>query len=399
MKIGIISIYPPPKSKHAKLGGVGSYTKNLMNSLKSFDNDYFIFSNKTEKKEIKYEGDEGTIFYCWDSSGIKYPYQIISKIIKQKIRLDLIHIQYEVFLYGGVISAISFPLLLILLKLRKIPVAITIHQVVPLSKIDRKFLSVLGVNGTPFLFKKGLKIIFRIISYFSKSIIVHEKIFKSYLIEDYKIKNHTKICIIPHGIEDQINLIDPKIAKNKLNIRNEKIVLFFGYLSRYKGIELLLDSYNYLNRKDTLYIIAGGVHPRLKDDYDYKNYIKSLKHKSDKKNIIFSGFVKEENISLYFSAADIIIFPYTIVMSSSGPMALAIAYEKPFLASSSYKNVLKNELIFNKNPKDLAVKINEFFNSEELDSEIKQYIKELKKQRIWSEVGKHHLDIYKNIIK
>jgi len=399
MNIGIISIYPPPKSKHAKLGGVGSYTKNLMDSLKTFANDYYIYSDKTRKKMTEHIDDDITIFYCWDSASIKYPFQIIYRILKQKTKLDLIHIQYEVFLYGGILSAITFPLLITLLRLLKIPVVLTIHQVLPISKIDNTFLSILGVKGSPYVFKKGLKILLNFICFFSNSIIVHETLFKSCLINEYGFKRDKKINVIPHGIEEQIDLIDAGKAKEKLQIKKEYVVLFFGYLSKYKGIEIFLDSFKYLHRDDILFIIAGGVHPRLKNDQTYIKYINSLKKRIQNKNIIFTGFVEEDKINLYFSAADLVVFPYTIVMSSSGPMALAIAYEKPFLASSSYKNMLNDEILFEKDAYHLARKINTTLESKKSSQHMQDYIKELKRERLWKEIGKKHYRIYKNLSK
>lgn len=60
-----------------------------------------------------------------------------------------------------------------------------------------------------------------------------------------------------------------------------------------------------------------------------------VEEKAKKKNIIVTGFVPEEKVALYFSACDAVILPYTSFFSSSGPLALAIAYDKPILLSPS----------------------------------------------------------------
>ena len=80
MNIGMISIYPPPQTKHAKLGGVGSYTKNLVEAIKSNTTKIFIFSNKNCDTPSKYEDDNVVANYCWDMGGIKYPMQIFRNI-------------------------------------------------------------------------------------------------------------------------------------------------------------------------------------------------------------------------------------------------------------------------------------------------------------------------------
>ena len=264
MNLGIISIYPPPNVKHAKLGGVGSYTKNLVDSFKNKFFKIFVFSNKNnDKKEktIKDAGNNVSILYCWDVGSFRYPLQIFWNVFKKRHEIDVLHIQYEVFLFGGFLYALLFPFLLTFLKLLKTPIVVTIHQVVPLSQVNKLFLKKLGVKGNPFLFKIGLLLLINYVFFFSDSIVVHEKPFKKSLIEEYGCKQKEKIDVIPHGVEQDFKKIEKQHAKEVLNLKNKKIILFFGYLSTYKGIDILIDSLNYLHLKDLVLIIAGGKHP------------------------------------------------------------------------------------------------------------------------------------------
>ena len=401
MNIGMISIYPPPQTKHAKLGGVGSYTKNLVESIKNTTTKIFIFSNKHGDNPSKSQDDNVEVNYCWDMGSIRYPMQIIRNIFfNQRERIDLFHIQYEVFLYGGALSVLTFPLLLMFLKLCRIPVLVTIHQVVPLSKLDKKFLTMLGVSGSPLLLKFGLLLLLKFIVFLSDGIIVHESLFKTVLITDYKCNQSSKIHVIHHGVEEHVTLIDKNKAKAFLNIQKKNVILFFGYISRYKGLDLIIDSFKYLGPDDYVLIIAGGAHPRLKKDLSYEEYKISLKKRASKsqKDIIFTGFVPEDKISYYFSSADVVIFPYTVIMSSSGPMALAIAYEIPFLASESFKEILDKEVIFKIDPEELAKKISSFFQLSSRSIDVKSYVKELKKLRSWCKTGEKHIKIYKHLL-
>jgi glycosyltransferase involved in cell wall biosynthesis len=231
---------------------------------------------------------------------------------------------------------------------------------------------------------------------FSDGIIVHENQFKQTLITQYHCNQQDKIHIIHHGIEQNVNIIEKSRAKKQLGFSCESIILFFGYLSHYKGLDLLINSLKYLKITSYHLLIAGGPHPRLKERESYNEYLDQLikNTKKDHPNVHFTGFVSEEEISLYFSAADVIVFPYIIVMSSSGPMALAISYEKPFLVSKSYHDIVDERIQFSKTPEGLASKVNEFFKNPNEPADFSTYVSTLKKQRSWEEIGKQHVNLY-----
>lgn len=398
MKIGIISPYPPIGSKHTEESGVASYTKNLVYSIKNFSHAVSVFANKSGSNS-KYIEDGIVISRCWNK-GVKYPFQVIRNVSMKKKRLHIMHIQFEVFLYGGLFSTLVFPLLLIFLKLFKIPTVTTIHQVVPLPKIDSQFLKENNFSGSPFLLKIGLFLLIHIITSLSNKVIVHEFPFKKVLIDQYRCKP-SKVVVIPHGIEEKKDLIDKKIAKKVLNLEDNKVILFFGYITGYKGIELLINSFKYKYLKNNLtLLISGGIHPRLKVNPSYKVYLRSLKKRAStiSKNIIFTGFIPEGQIPIYFSAADLVVFPYTLAISSSGPISLAVAYKKPFLVSEAFKDLVKiDEIIFSKDPKNLAKKIEQFFSKKNLEKKCLNYINKFAEKRSWKNIAKRTIRIYKNI--
>lgn len=393
MKIAMISIYPHPNSKHSKMGGVASYTHNLVNSMPK-GSEVMVLSNRLQGIESSYMENGITIKRCWDK-GIIYPFQIFYSILSSKV--DIIHIQHEFFLYGNGISAAFFPVLQLLLKLLNKSIVVTIHGVIPLSKLNDEFIEQNKLKGNKVILKTELYYLVKFIVKLSDRIIVHEDKLKEILENEYNC-NSSKICVIPHGIEDRKDSIENCIAKQMLGFKNKKIVLFFGYLTGYKGIELLIESFNYINDKDIMLIIAGGEHPRLKDDESYKNYIKELKKKADNtgKNIIFTGFVPEEKIAIYFSAADLVVCPYTVFMASSGPLSLSLAYLRPFIVSEQFKSLNGfDDIIFKNNPEDLANKTCLILDK---DNSLKEYsldlCRRLRNTRLWDFVSKRTYELY-----
>ncbi len=393
MKIGIISIYPPPNSKHSKMGGVASYTHNLANSIPK-DSEIMVFSNKLQGTESSYIEDGITIKRCWDR-GIIYPFQIFYNILSS--RVDIVHVQHEFFLYGNGISAAFFPILQLLLKLLNKPTIVTIHGVIPLSKLNDNFLEQNKLKGKKIVLKTELYWLVKFVIKLSNCIIVHEDKLKDILENEYKC-NSSKICVIPHGIEDRKDLIENDKAKQMLGYQDKKIVLFFGYLTGYKGIELLIDAFNFIDDKEIILIIAGGEHPRLKDDESYKKYIEELKKKANDtgKNIIFTGFVPEEKIAIYFSAADLVVCPYTVLMASSGPLSLSLAYLRPFMVSEQLIDLIKfDDIVFKNDSKDLAEKIGMIFDTNSVLKERSiNLCKQLREKRLWNLVGNNTYEQY-----
>ena len=61
--------------------------------------------------------------------------------------------------------------------------------------------------------------------------------------------------------------------------------------------------------------------------------MKNLSNEINRKKIITTGFVPEKKIAGYFSNTDLVILPYKMFFSSSGPLSLAFSFEKPFILS------------------------------------------------------------------
>lgn len=399
LKVGVVSIYPPKGSIHAESGGVASYTKNLVESL-SLDNisDLIVFADKIDNKKEEYTEDKTRVIRCWDKI-LLYPLQLFISIFKERKDIDVFHIQHEYFLYGGALSAVLFPPLLFLIKILRKPTIVTMHGIIPFSGFGKEFMKQNNIKGNALFLKYGLWIITKLIYRGSDKIVVHEDYFRNILANDYGV-DIEKIAVIPHGIEKRNDIIPKEKAKQILGVEDKNSLLFFGYIAGYKGIETLIDAFNYLDDKDYALFIAGGEHPRLRDDLDYQKYIKDLKDGAEKlsKNIIFTGFVPEEKIPLYFSATDLVVLPYTLEMSSSGPLAFSIAYNCPFLVSDALKeSVTLNEIIFQRNPEDLANKIDLFFNSNDLKRKVVNYGKRLKCEWKWTTVGKKTYSMYGEI--
>ncbi len=367
-------------------GGVATYTKYLFDELKNLDEEMLIIADRIN--EIVKE--ESNIIRCWDHKP-KYFFQIFPYIIKNKVKK--VHIQQELHLFGNKITAFLLPFNIFLLRIFGKEVIITLHGVVPLKEVNKDFLKENGYSGKPFFMKFALNILYSSLCFFSSKVIVHEEKFKEYL-KDYFV-NTNKVYVVGHGIKEIKTLIPKEEAKKKIKLINNKYTfLYFGYVTGYKGIELIIEALKGIKDKDFNFIIVGSEHPRLKEEESYKIYYNDIKSffKKDKRCRFF-GYVPEDEVNYYFRASDCAVFPYTVQMSSSGPMALAIANEVLVLGSDAFKGVLPDELIFQRNKESLIV-LMKMAKKSKLNS-YKKAIKQMKVNLSWHNIAKKTVEVWK----
>jgi glycosyltransferase involved in cell wall biosynthesis len=174
-----------------------------------------------------------------------------------------------------------------------------------------------------------LRIFYKTVTACAHRIIVLEKELEERL---SLLANPDKIAFVPIAIPT-VRLPKKEYAKSKLNLPKDVfVILFFGFVTWYKGVDWLLRAFK-KGRKIKL-IIAGGMSPTLKNKPHYQVFYHKVLALAKKKGARITGFVDESDILLYFAAADLVIFPYRVFMSSSGPLAWTIAAKKPFILSS-----------------------------------------------------------------
>lgn len=397
--LGILMVapYPPPKIKHGSAGGVASYTRNLTEALsRSLGMPLAVLANRLPDLLES----EPHVLRCW-SPNLRYIWHIWREVRRQ--RPALVHLQHEIFLFGSALSALSFPLLLLLLR-PYARIVVTLHGVLPLSKLNQSFLRENGLQGRPALLRLGLYLLIRAIVSLSHRVIVHEESLKRYLVEEYRCRPEV-ITIIPHGIEIRTSdedLPSSEDAKQVLELCGKRVILFLGYLTGYKGIELLLDGFAKVAsaHPDWVLAIAGGPHPRRRDDPSYKVYLQELETRVARlgPQARLLGFVPEEVLPQVFCAANLVVFPYRHLIAFSGPLALSICYDRPFLASEAFSDVVDARLLFPLDPAAIGSKIEEFFASAKLAEVAWQQAAAWRTARNWDRVAQMTLTLYQNLL-
>ncbi len=150
--------------------------------------------------------------------------------------------------------------------------------------------------------------------------------------EDVKQFSTKPIVLSPHPIFNHFGeAISKEAARKILNIGvDEKIILFFGYIRPYKGLDLLLNAMatNAIKHANIKLMIVGEFY---EDAQPYHDLLKTLA--LEEQVIIHAHFVADNEVKNYVCAADFIIQPYKNA-TQSGVTPLAYHFEKPMLVTN-----------------------------------------------------------------
>jgi len=106
-------------------------------------------------------------------------------------------------------------------------------------------------------------------------------------------------------------------------------MLFFGFIRAYKGLDLLIEAFSdsRLRNKNLKLLVAGEFY---EDDAPYRAQIKKYNLEND--IILYDRFIKDDEVSLFFSAADLVVQPYRTA-TQSGVTQIAFHFEKAMLVT------------------------------------------------------------------
>ena len=199
-----------------------------------------------------------------------------------------------------------------------------------------------------------------------------------------------------HPITSKNQPYSKETAKNKLNIKCKKVILFFGFIRDYKGLDTLIKANRYLKRdlNDYNIIICGECYGNKKKYMDMIS-----KFSSDNEIKWIDQYLTEDLSAMYFAAADTVVLPYKNA-SQSGVIPLAYSYETPVIASDirGIREMIENSktgfLFERNNEKDLSDTIIKFYES---DINYKMNIIKFREQFSWEYFTKEIFNLYKEL--
>ena len=239
-------------------------------------------------------------------------------------------------------------------------------------------------------------------------IFVHTRRMKDELLADFPVRSG-KVSVIPFGINNAYprTFITAGAAKERFGIAaHDKVILFFGRIGAYKGLEYLVSAMAHLSEcADIKLIIAGSV-KASKADY-WARIQRDIRLASLESRIIEKvHYISDEDVELYFKAADVLALPYTNIFQSGLPF-LAYSFGLPVIASDV--GSLREDIIEGRtglmcapcDAVDLAEKIKAYFSSDlylTLEKRRREICEFANERYSWTKVAETTTAIYQSLL-
>lgn len=190
----------------------------------------------------------------------------------------------------------------------------------------------------------------------------------------------------PHPVYDNYGQrVSKEEACKKLGLNaDDKHLLFFGFIRKYKGLDILLDAMKDERIKQAgIKLIVAGEYYDDKESYEQQitdNDIKDNVH-------LFTEFIPNDEIRYYFSAADLIVQPYRSA-TQSGITQVAYHFEKPMVVTNvgGLPEVVpdgKTGFVTSPDATEIATAILKFYEPNSIPN-IAKNIKQEKEKYSWS---------------
>ncbi|HRI85517.1 MAG TPA: glycosyltransferase, partial [Ignavibacteria bacterium] len=168
-----------------------------------------------------------------------------------------------------------------------------------------------------------------------------------------------------------------------IDLKGKKVILFFGYVRKYKGLKYLIDAMpEILKSDDVTLLIVGEFYE------DEKITLEQISRLGLNKSVfVISDYIPNEKVKYFFCASDIVVLPY-IDATQSGITQIAYYYDKPVIAtdvgglSESVIDGKTGFLIAPKDPGRIADAVLRFYK-EDLEKKFTEGAREEKKKYEW----------------
>lgn len=351
-------------------GGIQLYTSRLVNALAKTQDVHFLLGDRLMNQEY-YSQDIKLHFIYSPLSFIKMfflslnplTYHKIIKIIK-KVNPDIIHVANP-FLWSSIALLFS----------KKYPIVVTEHDPVPHS-------------GTPFIVSLYTRLSTWLLRKKMAAAIVHGENLKRVMV-NIGVKAE-KIHVIPHGEYSFY------VKWAKKGIREEKSILFFGFIRDYKGLEYLIKAAPVIvsHVPDVRITIAGNG--------DFSKYAPLIAGKEYFE--IHNRLIPDDEVAHFFQKASVVVLPY-IDGSQSGIVPVAYSFGKPVVVTNvgsipeSVEDGHTGLIVSPKDPEALANAIIRLLE----DDDLRKYmgnnaLKKVQTDLSWDNIAQKTIEVYRKAV-
>ncbi len=161
--------------------------------------------------------------------------------------------------------------------------------------------------------------------------ITHSSMDKDDLISIKKDAEVT-VSVLPNFNSFKLGEYDREKARNELDISSdEKVLLFFGFIRKYKGLKYLINALpKCVSEIEKLKLLIVGEFP---DENTRQDYFDEIEKNNMKEFIkIYDGYIPDDEVEKFFVASDVVVMPYESA-TQSGIVQIAYGFEKPVIVT------------------------------------------------------------------
>lgn len=409
----VISSYPPKgTTHHSAIVGGGSYTKETLTHLskeilrKKCVPQIIVLCEKIQHLASSQKDEGIEINRIWKKGSFLTPFILLKEAVITHRRIKDILIELELTMFGthAIFVALFLPVI-VLLRLFNKRITVVFHQAITNIHVVAPHVNLTAGTVRAHLMNFGLNSFYAMVLLTVNRVIVFEEILKERL---KKYGNNKKIDVIPLAVSKVSQKISKKQARKTLRLKERELVIVsFGFLAWYKGTDWLVKEFEKKKPRGIRLIIAGGPNPNRTPLPFYQRYVKEIERVCQLNGIIQTGFVKEPDMELYFQAADVIVFPYREIISSSYPLALAFSYGKPVLLSKKmsdlikspdfkkvYQNGMRNAPLFFPLDKTFFTRLKSLRRHPKSLQKLKTFSRQMAQRRSWKTVQKKYYAVF-----
>ncbi len=215
-------------------------------------------------------------------------------------------------------------------------------------------------------------------------------------LEKFTSTTHKKYLLHPlyTSFGEKMNKLDARMA---LGLPEDKqLVLFFGLIRHYKGLDLLLEAFQELKSNPNIVLVIAGEF--YEDKQPYLDLI--AKYQIQDQVILHGKFIANEEVKLYFSAADLVALPYRNA-TQSGVTQVSFHFEVPTLVTNvgGLGEIIPDKVagyVVEPNGKAIAEGIRDYFENNRMPS-FTEGMKYEKQKYDWNIFVDEVIDLYKKL--
>lgn len=310
-RVGVITAFPPGRNS---LNEFGFHLVNHLAANDSLDS-VVVFADETDAgapMTLADNADKVENVVAWKFNSLTNATRLLKAVKEAEVDALLINLQFATFGDSRIAGGLGL-LIPALLKKAGIPTGVILHNLADNvdmqdagftnSKVIAKLMSTAGRALTKAILKAD---------YVALTI----PRYVEFLIESYGADN---AILAPHGSFEEI-------AAPTFGIPEEgpRKILAFGKWGTYKTVDVLVEAFRDLigrGYEDLELVIAGTDSPNS------AGYLAGVAEKcADLPNVVFTGYVEEEDVETLFTEAAVTAFPYTSTTGSSGVLHQAGSY-------------------------------------------------------------------------